>query len=154
MRVESTVPDPLARTMTTVYGGGAVIVLGVGFDAFQKQNWPAVAMYVALALLLASQAWSAHSMRGADLTLDDDGLRRVGPWGWNLPWSGVESANVETHKNRPYLVVNRAGKAGSHHSSSWLWGSGFPSTAYVVPLDPARVGKVADALSSRGVAAT
>ena len=64
------------------------------------------------------------------------------------------SASVEEFRERQYLVVNRANpNAGSHHSSSWLFGSGFPRSAYVVPLDPDRVADVQAALAARGVSA-
>ncbi|NCD16556.1 MAG: hypothetical protein EOL91_04445 [Actinobacteria bacterium] len=154
MTVTSTTPDPLSRTMAMVYGGGGVIVLGVAVNVALDGNWLAVVIYAGLAALLAYQAWSAHGMRGAELTLDDDGARRAGPWGWRLPWSAVGSASVEEFRERQYLVVNRANpNAGSHHSSSWLFGSGFPRSAYVVPLDPDRVADVQAALAARGVSA-
>ena len=150
--VESHVPDPLARTMTMIYGAGAVVVVVVAYEAAGKANWPAVVLYAVLALLLGFQAWSANSMRQADLTVDDDGVRRRGAWGWRQPWSGIASATVEEFKERHYLVLLRANpNAGSHHSSTWLWGSGFPRTALVTPLDPDQVPAVTAVLTTRGV---
>lgn len=150
--VRSRIQDPVGRTQTILYSALLIAAAAVGYQSWQSGNTTAVLIYGALLLLLGFQAWSANSMRTADLTLDDGGIRRTGSWGWKLGWEKVGSATVEEFKDQPYLVVLRTDPgAPNHNSSTWLWGSPFPRNALVTPLHPAQVPAVEAALASRGL---
>lgn len=128
-------PDHAVMQITMIRGAIVWAILSAALVMLlYGQNWGAAATAIAGFALFPWVRASARARRGT-VRLDAEGIHRLKPLGWFVPWEDVATADVRKHENTSLLIVTPHTPV-RHWSRTWRRGIGLPDGCYMATVYP------------------